>query len=332
MTTALTTSPNSQNKAVQPAEAHLLAATVQASEMLAKSTLIPANFRNNPANCLIALDMALRLQTNPLMIMQNMYVIDGKPSWSAQFLIACINKSGLFTTPLRFKISGEGDQYGCVAYAVDKATGETLESTRITVSMAKKEKWWSKKDSRGNEISKWQSMPEQMLRYRAATFFARTYCPEITMGLLTQDEVLDIQSAPTDKSATWDVPPSPPSAELENTPPQADPKTDRETDRAYLAQLAKEGIVDIKEVSEVAKEYGVAKVTDLTAERFDMFMTNVRLHEAIVREAVNRNIPRAKLDEFAREHKAASLFLSNLETKQAIQTLILEQTTPKQEN
>ena len=139
------------------------------------------------------------------------------------------------------------------------------------------------------------------------------------------------------KIADWlasgkDVPPPPPtlpSAEPESTLP---PQADRGTDRAYLAQLAKEGIIDIKEVSEVAKEYGVAKVTDLTAERFEMFMTNVRLYEAIVREAIKRNIPRAKLDEFAREHKADSLFLSKLETKQAIQTLILEQTTPKQEN
>jgi hypothetical protein len=118
--------------------------------------------------------------------------VHNKPAWSSQFLIACINKSGLFKTPLRYRFSGkEGtDEYGCVAWAVDNS-GEILESTKITVDMAKKEGWWSKKDKQGKECSKWQTMPEQMLRYRAATFFARAYCPELTMGMMTKDEVQD---------------------------------------------------------------------------------------------------------------------------------------------
>ena len=144
MTTELATIPIVQNETVSVSTFLLHPEIEKRSAMLARSTMIPESFRNNPSNCLIALDIALRLQTSPLMVMQNLYIVQGRPSWSGQFLIACINKSGLFKTPLRFKFSGKEntDDYGCVAYAIDK-NGETLESTKITVAMAKKEKWWS---------------------------------------------------------------------------------------------------------------------------------------------------------------------------------------------
>jgi len=162
------------------------------AQTLAASLLVPDAFRIKPgnekgavANCLIALDMALRLNMSPMMVMQNLYIVSGRPSWSAAFLVASINKSGLFKTPLRYEMSGEGDDRGCVAYAIDHS-GEKLESTRITIKMAKAEGWFNKNGS------KWQTMPEQMMKYRAASFFCRAYCPEVAMGMQTSDEVRDI--------------------------------------------------------------------------------------------------------------------------------------------
>ena len=114
-----------------------------------------------------------------------------------------------------------------------------------------------------------------------------------------------------------DVPFQPPV--VEDTLPQ----DDRTTERAYLAKLADEGIIDLQEVGAIAKENGKKKVTDLSSKRFELFMENVRLHEAIVREAIQRNIPRSTLDEYAREQKAESLFLSNIETKQKIRAMIV---------
>lgn len=159
---------------------------------LAASDMVPEQYRMKPGqdkrvigNCLIALDMALRLRMSPLMVMQNMYNVHGRPSWSASFLVAAINQSGRFRTPLRYRIDGEGDDWGCVAWAIDHS-GERVESTRITIGMAKAEGWTTKSGS------KWKTMPEQMLRYRAATFFCRAYCPEIAMGMQTTDEVIDV--------------------------------------------------------------------------------------------------------------------------------------------
>ena len=169
------------------------------AKLFASADFVPETFKGKMADCLIALDMAARLKANPIAVMQNIYIVHGKPAWSAQFLVACINKSGLFKTPLRYRFSGkEGThEYGCTAWAVD-STGEILESTKITIGMADAEGWTKKNGS------KWKTMPEQMLRYRAATFFARAYCPELTMGMMTNDEVRDthdVDSRPVKSTA-----------------------------------------------------------------------------------------------------------------------------------
>ena len=154
---------------------------------LSKSTLIPKDYQNNLPNCLVALNMANRLNADPLMVMQNLYVVHGRPAWSSQFLIATANKSGKFS-PLRYRFTGKkgSDDFGCVCSAVDRETGEVLEGTEITIGMAKAEGWHDKSGS------KWKTMPEQMLRYRAAAFFVRCYAPELSLGLSTADEAEDI--------------------------------------------------------------------------------------------------------------------------------------------
>lgn len=158
--------------------------------MYAQSTIIPEAYRNNIGNCVIAVDMAMRMNASILMIMQNLDTIKGKPSFSAKFLIATINASGRFT-PIRYEFRGNpnDDTYACrvVAYeTTDKARKEPLYGTWISMDMAKKEGWY------GKDGSKWKTMPEQMLRYRAAAFWQRLYCPEISMGLMTTEEYEDL--------------------------------------------------------------------------------------------------------------------------------------------
>lgn len=162
-------------------------------KMYASSTIIPDIYRGNIGNCIIALDMAMRMGANPLMTMQNLYIVHGNPAFSSKFLIATINASGKFS-PLRYEFKGdEGTpDYGCrcVAYEIsDKEHKEPLAGDWITMDMATKEGWASKSGS------KWKTMPNQMLRYRAAAFWQRVYCPEISMGLMTKEEMDDIQDA-----------------------------------------------------------------------------------------------------------------------------------------
>lgn len=159
------------------------------ADCLSRCELLPDTFRGKPHNVMIAIEIAKRIRASVFAVTQNLYIVHGNPAWSSQFLIASINACGKFT-PLRYKAVGNenDDTHGVVAWAKD-ATGEVLESTPVTLAMAKAEGWY------GKNGSKWKTMPEQMLRYRAATFFARAYCPEITLGMRTQEEIIDITPA-----------------------------------------------------------------------------------------------------------------------------------------
>lgn len=202
------------------------------AKMLASSTLVPEQYRaitkvkagkdnngqwvyqdvenpNGLSNCVIALNMANRMGADPLMIMQNLYLIEGRPSWSSQFIMASINSCGRFSA-LRFEIEDLGEKeveyqetawvsgrkqtntkkikiqnISCMAWVIERESGERLESSKISIEMAVKEGWYQKNGS------KWQTMPEQMLRYRAASFFGRVYAPELLMGLRSADEEQD---------------------------------------------------------------------------------------------------------------------------------------------
>lgn len=148
----------------------------------AASSLVPEVYRGNLANCIVALEMANRMGASPLLVMQNLYIVHGNPGWSSKFLIASFNQSGKFSA-MRYQWNDEHTE--CRAWATEKATGERLTGPLVSVEMAKAEGWSTKSGS------KWKTMPELMLMYRAAAFFVRTYAPEISMGLRTDDELID---------------------------------------------------------------------------------------------------------------------------------------------
>lgn len=156
-------------------EAYKLAAA------LAKSSLIPQQYHGKVEDCAIAIDMADRMGVSPLMVMQSLYVVKGKPSWSGQACMSFIKAQYKNAYPVYVGEKGT-DSRGCFIKAVTNE-GDTVEGTVVTLKMAKDEGWMSNK--------KWSTMPEQMLAYRAAAFFARVYCPETLMGIQVQGEVED---------------------------------------------------------------------------------------------------------------------------------------------
>ena len=157
------------------------------AKMFSSSSLVPKEFQGNLANCAIGIDIAKRLGASPFMVLQNIDIIHGRPSFRATFLIAMVNAAGRFE-PLQFKMEGDENKpnRSCVAWTKSKADGATLEGPKITLEMAKAEGWSTKNGS------KWLTMPELMLRYRAAAFFARLYAPDITLGMMTAEEVADV--------------------------------------------------------------------------------------------------------------------------------------------
>lgn len=164
--------------------------TQRKAKALTSASLVPEIYRgtNGLANAIVALEMAERLGASPLLVMQNLHVIQGRPSWSASFLIATVNQCGRFT-PLRFETRGDdprADDYRVRAYAEDKASGERCVGEWIDWQLVKGE-GWNKKPG-----SKWITMPGQMFRYRAAAFWTRVFAPEVSMGIYTADEIEDM--------------------------------------------------------------------------------------------------------------------------------------------
>lgn len=177
-------------------DAKMMNMSFRTARMLSCSALVPDQYRNSPENCLVAIDIANRMGISPLMVMQNLYVVKGKPSWSGSFCAAAINGSGRFT-PLEFNFVGKQGEpsWGCYASALRVANGVRCFSDTITMQMAQKEGWLNKPGS------KWQTMPMQMMMYRAAAFFARAHCSDILLGLPTYEEVQDVKGY-TDESQT----------------------------------------------------------------------------------------------------------------------------------
>lgn len=172
----------------------------RAAKALAASTLVPTQFQNNMPNCLIALEMAQRIGASPLMVMQNLYIVHGRPAWSSKFLIASFNQCGRFSA-IRFEWSSERgkDTWGCKAWAVEKETGQRIEGPSITIDLAKKEGWYEKSGS------KWKTIPELMLMYRSAGWLVNTHAPEISMGLNTAEELGDVYDAARGQDGRYEV-------------------------------------------------------------------------------------------------------------------------------
>lgn len=217
------------------------------AKMLASSSLVPKEFQGNTANCAIGLNIASRLGADAFMVIQNLDVIHGRPSFRGKFLIAMVNASGRFS-PLKFRFDGEGDNYGCTAYATDKESGEIIEGPKVDWNMVKGEGWLSKSGS------KWKTMAELMFRYRSGAYFANIYAPDITLGMMTSEEVEDIPAIRTasgrvvnDEAPTIsgydDLPPIKPDDGLEPVP-ESPVEVSEPTERASLMESIAETYTD----------------------------------------------------------------------------------------
>ena len=149
----------------------------------------------NIGTAIIVLDLAQRMNIGALEVAQSIYIIHGKPSFETKFLVARLSSSGLLKGRLQTIVSPDGNSAHCEA--IDAQTGQLLKGTTITMEMARREGWLSKNGS------KWQTMPELMMKYRAQSFFINEFFPEVKYGLKTSDEAEDIVTfEPNEQSKT----------------------------------------------------------------------------------------------------------------------------------
>ena len=156
------------------------------AKSLCESDLVPISYRGQKGlpNCLVALEMSKRMNLSPLTVMQNLNIIHGRPTWSAQFISSQIMGCGRFEN-FDYLVKGEGEtlEVQCIAKRI--ADQKLIKGTAVSMKMARLEGW--------TKNPKYTSMPELMLRNRAATFFGRQYIPDLLLGVQTSEEVVDIQ-------------------------------------------------------------------------------------------------------------------------------------------
>lgn len=154
---------------------------------LSSSQIVPKAFQGQErtGDCMIAIDLAARMGLSPIMLMQGLYVTNGKPSFYGQFVIGLVNSSGLYKTKLKYEQVGEFGKpsFGYRAYAYDW-DGDKIYGPAVTMQTAVDEGWYAKNP-------KWKSIPDLMLRYRSGAWFQRANCPELTFGIPTREEVED---------------------------------------------------------------------------------------------------------------------------------------------
>jgi hypothetical protein len=164
------------------------------AKSLCQSQLVPTQYQgqNGLSNCLVALEMSKRMNLSPLTVMQNLNVIHGKPTWSAQFISSQIMGCGRFKN-FDYLVTGKDDSLSVQCQAIRIEDNKLVKGTAVSMKMARQEGWTAKN-------KKYQSMPEIMLKARAATFFGRQYIPDLLLGVQTSEEVVDIQ--PIDVTTT----------------------------------------------------------------------------------------------------------------------------------
>ena len=174
------------------------------AETFASSQLVPRHLQGKPADCFIALTMAAELRQNPLMVMQNIVIVQGTAGWKAQYVIALANASGLFKDRIDWKVERQGGRTDYTRRTKDGSVKASMENMRVTAfatlagtgarveftvdtAMAIAEGW------AGNE--KYTTMPEVMLRYRSGAFLVRFYAPDVLLGLYTDAELETMPAA-----------------------------------------------------------------------------------------------------------------------------------------
>lgn len=180
------------------------------AKLFAAAELVPQHLRGKTADCFIALGLARRMNEDPIMVMQNIYFVSGKAGWSAQYMIARANKSGIFKGRISWRTKGEGDALEVTAFAVLADTGQEV-SAMASFAMAQAEGW--------TKNPKYKTMPEHMLKWRSATMLVRLYAPDTMMGMQTAEEIEDTHVLVPGPDGVYRAPQRPARAAFQPSPP-----------------------------------------------------------------------------------------------------------------
>lgn len=177
-----------------------LTEAIALSKLIAGSDLAPKDFKGKPANCLIAMQMGAEVGLAPMQSLQNIAVINGRPSLWGDAALGVVQVHPEYEWH-KERIDGAGDAR--VAIFEIKRKGQEPYITKFSVADAKKASLWGK-------AGPWQTYPDRMLQMRARGFGLRDKFADALRGLSIAEEVMDIAPDVSDakrkrEEATLDV-------------------------------------------------------------------------------------------------------------------------------
>ena len=183
---------------------------IQFSEMLASSQMVPKQYQGKPQDIMVCVQWGMELGLAPLQALQNIAVINGKPSVYGDAAMALVQASPLCEGVEEF-IEGEGTT-NPIAVCVAHRKGRKPVRSTFSVEDAKRAGLWGKQGP-------WQAYPKRMLAMRARGFALRDAFPDVLKGLITAEEAQDYPSEDKPRQAR-DITPANP---LDTLAPPADP-------------------------------------------------------------------------------------------------------------
>jgi len=156
-------------------------ANLDLAKAFSEAKMVPEHFKKSVGDCFIAVTLAERLRMDPWVLMQELYIIQGKPMMSGKLVIAILN--GNLADPIRPAYEGEGPDRQITITGRPHGASEPL-SIKLKVRDAKT----------ANE--QWTKNPDQMLMYAGARQWGRRYTPDLILGIVFDDEEITPNRAP----------------------------------------------------------------------------------------------------------------------------------------
>ena len=152
------------------------------SKMLADSTMVPRAYQGKPQDIMVCVQWGYEIGLAPMQALQNIAVINGKPSVYGDAAMALVQASAVCEDVQEY-FEGEGTP-NPIAVCVAKRKGRKEVIAKFSVEDAKRAGLWGKQGP-------WQAYPKRMMQMRARGFALRDAFPDVLKGLITAEEAQD---------------------------------------------------------------------------------------------------------------------------------------------
>jgi hypothetical protein len=171
-----------------------MADLLKLAEMLAKSNMIPTQFKNKKEDIIVAVMWGEEVGLQPIQALQNIAVINGKPSIYGDAALSLVTGHSQYAGHKEWYDQKKETAYCQIARKVDGNV--IMHERKFSVADAKKAHLWGRRGP-------WENYPERMLQMRARGFALRDSFPDALKGVITVEEAQDLPEVienPLDKA------------------------------------------------------------------------------------------------------------------------------------